>query len=374
MIASACFLLAHPNPTNHSIEFIKHYGEQGVKCTVFTTEECVVAKLNGLPIKVELVDLSDKSKIADLADRVNTYALAVADISTPTWEAVYQKAKEANASTILATYYDNPERFVSTFYSGLAERMFHVSHMVLFSNANHARESVLNADRQVIDISGKESIGIGYYPMNVAAPMLEMRSEETKTALRKAFFKEHGIRGYGQEVATFTGGANPGYYKAFECFLDILEEALQRDNTPFSNKVYVLKQHPRAIKEGNQDAELLASRVEKLRTLCDSFHFVICSPNFTTPQMLSMSDIAIYHQTSMAPQFVCGGIPRVLKTGPKEDEDLLTRLDFPIAHDTDSFLSAITSPQKGGKKEELLKSLGVCEAWWSNLPKLPIED
>ncbi|MCH9811538.1 hypothetical protein K0U07_02100 [bacterium] len=362
LLASIGFLLSHPNPSNHAKEFVQAYEEQGEECFVYTDNESVAKKFPG---KAQIISIANDDDLQKAAEFLSTHDQVIADISIPQWQQVFCKV---GASTKKIVYYDNPEKFVSTTYSTLAEKMVAVSDVILFSNHHHARVGILGGTKKPVDLTQIECVGLGFYSQSIADQMLDFSKEE-KDAFRKQLFTSHSIEDRGQKILVIAGGANEEYYKAFFRFMLIARNILWDHHNLFDNTVFVLQQHPRAMQQGDKDGNCIKT-AEMINQYNPSHnvHFVVS--NLKTPQALALANTVVYYQTSMAPQFILGGVKKVIQmVDSVPNKDMLVSAGIPTVCNEVELRGAIRGSTSSVNKKTIVDKLGIDPNWKANLPK-----
>ena len=359
VLASIGFLLSHPNPSNHAKEFIKAYEEKGEECFVYTDSKAVA---NRFPEKAQIVKISTAQEIQNTAKLLEKHDRIIADISIPQWAEVFRQIKNQTDKIV---YYDNPERFVSTAYSNLAQQMVLVSDTILFSNKNCVREGILNGEKRKISLSHKNLVGLGFYPQNISSEIMQFTKEQ-KLAFRKELFSVNNLEDKGQQILVIAGGASEEYDKTFLSFMVLTKNILQEGHNELNHYLFVLQQHPRSLQQGNKDG------------LC--FQTYTASPNnpknlvkgvishLKTPQALSIADVVVYQQTSMAPEFILGGAPKVIQiTHDFPNKDMLVHAGIAVVKTEEELLAALNQECIVSKKQIRAK-LGIDKNWKENLP------
>jgi hypothetical protein len=333
------FLTSHPNSSNHFVEFIEAMQQEGIECGVIPTDN-VKSKFTN----VRILDPSE----------IKGPAIVVADYAFQNLEALFTKWHHTNPDIELALYYDNPEKFVPGGYSEDFAKVAKVADTILFANANLVSSGIEKAPNEKIDLEGKKKMGIGYYPTKEAKEIIKKRAESQQ--IRKDLFEQLRIEDKGQQIYAYMGGANEEYFeKAFPAFLDILSKS------ELENAIVVLQQHPRA---GNRDTKLLEQF---------SFNIPICVSKMQNCQTLAIADVVLYYQTSMAPQFVFGDIPKIIQIGHNTYTDVLVRHGITSVTSSEQLQEALLQ-QKTINKTLLKIALGMNKRWKKQLRYLFAEN
>jgi len=98
--------------------------------------------------------------ISELAE----HSMLICDIANEKWVDLQKSMEKECPAVKRAVYYDNPEQFVTSSYNELAQKLIANYQVVLFANKNHVESGVQAPDKSYIDLSGKELVGVGYYP------------------------------------------------------------------------------------------------------------------------------------------------------------------------------------------------------------------
>ncbi|GAB4187322.1 MAG: hypothetical protein Tsb0015_05910 [Simkaniaceae bacterium] len=369
MLPAVCFIAAHPNPASHFAEYIQNLEQEGICCKIIA-ESSVKEKFSALKSRVSVIDLSNLDKeevlLSEIEKEIASQSIVITDIATRFWDRLHQRLAERHPAIIRAVYYDNPESQVPGEYSKIAAEVIANAQGVLFANADLAKKGVENDVGEPIDLSGKERVAIGYYPRKEAEDILHLKKQpELVAEVKSAFFARHNICGGNPKIFVYAGGANSIYYeKAFPCFIELVSQLLEREDSPLQDTVIVLQQHPRAAKEGNKDAKL-AEKLFAKNKLPPGFHFVVSDmPNTLS---LAIADGVFYYQTSMAPQFVFANIPLIAQIGHEKYEDALMRAGFPFALTAGQLEEILSARESKNAKVFLEKELGIDPSWQKNI-------
>ncbi|MEK7339170.1 MAG: hypothetical protein AABZ92_00465, partial [Verrucomicrobiota bacterium] len=291
-----------------------------------------------------------------IAGNCSRASIVITDVGHP-FDETLQKALKEKEITRFA-YYDNPESFVPGGYSSTAAKVMKLAQGVFFANAHLAKDKIYSELGKEIDLTGKERIGIGYYPVSQAGVVAKKRETEHE-AKRAEFLKKLDIEDTGQKVCVYFGGNNEEYFeRAFPAFLSFLKA----EDLNLENVVIVVHQHPGAKKE-NLDVQKLDAC---LKNFSDKPKVIVS--DFSSDDAQVLADVALYYQTSMAPQFILSGIPTV-QVGHERYEDILVRNHLAsTATNSEEFVHHLKD-MKEQPKEAIFKGLGYEEKWPENLKK-----
>lgn len=301
---------AHPGPANHFAHFVKEIGRS---VQVFAADS--------VTHKFETSVKIDPTNTSYLLQALEDYDIVMTDLADD-WVHLHEQLQEHCPHIKRIVYYDNPEAFVPGGYSETANKIMQCAQIVLIANKNLR-----------IDTHSCKPHYLGYYPID---------HNLTKGPDRKTFFESHNLKDTGQQIVTYIGGANATYYeKAYPRFVEILNEA-QLENT-----LIVLKLHPRA--------DL-------------SYHLPLPKNVIIANDSLPSTDVVLYYQTSMAPQFVFAKIPIIAQIGHEPYSDVLTRAGYPTILDADHLKDLLQSAPIDPPSIE--GALGIDPNWGQNLRSL----
>jgi hypothetical protein len=263
-------------------------------------------------------------------------------------------------------YYDNPEPYVPGGYSIKSEETIKASKHILFANLNLAKDNsnIYSLPQKKIDLSNKTIQGIGYYPVTETEKLVQQRRFE-RDALR-ASNDWSNIK----HLSVYFGGNNDAYFdEAFPTFLSSLS---QLNQSSVENMIFLLHQHPAAKKE-NRDGLLLQEWLLK-----NSHIQISISTLKTSDQAQIVADIALYYQTSMAPQFILLGLPTI-QIGHEIYHDILVKynLCYTATNASQLALGLKTIKEKGEssvdiqqQKQLVYDAIGYTSDWTSNLYRI----
>ncbi len=303
--AKTIVIVSHPGPGRHWADLL---AKAETECTVIAAEEgAKELSKRGIPFTYFYQDSRsikslDEKEADQLAETVVTMCKESDCVITECGHSfavrVEQKLEKIAPHIERVVYYDNPEPFVPGGYSEYTSKQIHYANAVLFANKKLVGETILANSSEVINLIGKRTAGLGYYPLEEIEKIKQMRSRN-QLEYRKAFFDLHGLKDNGQKIVVYFGGANEEYYDhAFPAFCTIIKTLVHKGE--LTNTLFVIQQHPRARIEGNRD----------IARLNGSPHFVV-SKEKDSDAMLSLADAVLYYQTSAAPKFVLSGIPTI---------------------------------------------------------------
>jgi hypothetical protein len=364
------FVVCHGGPADHFATFSEKLKKQGYKIQICASGPALKTfqdrKIEVLfPFSLEnITPLQENALISQIIQLGAKVDYIVTDVGHTFDIALHQSfAKELpNISTF--AYVDNPEAYVPGGYSEIANKVTTIAQKTLFANALLAIDPVLS-------IPTEQRIPIGYFPTNIPEKISNLRNIEQST-FRAKLLEELDIEDKGQKIVTFFGGNNEEYFQeAFPAFLEFLDEACQKEN--LSNCIFILQQHPGA-KSKNIDGSLLHNFSLK-------HHYSSTAPRIfistkTTETMQVISNVALYHQTSMGPIFALCNIP-IIQIGKKPYVDILIKAGLCDSATTAStFLAslkkALFMPHQDLSSEQKLtiyEKLGIRNDWDLRLEK-----
>lgn len=315
-----CFLVCHVGPAGHFLEFANYLKSQGYRVEILATGTAL-AKLKEAASEFNPQDSPlDAALAQEVAEKCRKYDLVITDMGHCFMKDLHQRLQVSHYA-----YYDNPEAWVPGGYSEVAASIAEVADALLFANIHLAEKPLFE---------GKKSYGIGYYPFQHAQRIRKKR--EAREA------KEEGQ----QKIVVYFGGNNEEYYtRGFPQFLELLSAV--------ELPTLILQQHPGA-KRCNIDRK----EVEKS---CYSFPFLISEKS--SDEMLLLTDVALYFQTSMNIEFLAIGIPHVVQVGSLAAPDILVKSGLVKSVATpEEFQSALKEKVKVDQKS-LEKVVGYSSHW-----------
>lgn len=318
-----CFVTLHPGPAHHFAEFTKILSETGVPFEIYAGDFAeTVLREKKIPhkrinvwtkkAKISELEQNESALIAKLlAHKVANTKVVITDISEKLMQQLLKELNDLGSKASKYVYYDNPQPFVNSCYSQLLEGLVKERPTgVIFANQNLARSPILLSQNEQIEFSDVEKIGIGFTPLNELDKLQELQKE--KKSIRKKLFQKLKMHDVNQKVFLYLGGASSSYFqKGFPLFMQQISD--QKNKSFFENNLLLLQQHPRAISQGNADANYIVNH----KTPC------FLSP-LTTLESLSISDLTYYYQTSMSPKLLMGHYPLV-QIASESDQDELVR-------------------------------------------------
>lgn len=353
-LLTICFIVCHGGPAGHFSEFAKYLKENGYVVEVFATGQAV-AKFEGSGINPkefnpQNLDLDSqvvqRQLAVDLAIKCSNSRVVITDVGHLLMKEVHERIDKEFPKVIHLAYYDNPESYVPV-YSKIAAEVIKPSQAVLFANAKLANEMIF---------SGKESFGIGYYPMEHAKKILERRKTE-HNSIRSQYLSKHQIEDKGQKILVYFGGNNEEYFtKAFPRFLKILDESFLN----LSNYIILFHQHPGA-KSKDIDGILVAEWQKNHPS------FLLKRSDMNLDDVLVLSEGALYYQTSMNLEFFAIRLPKIIQVGHEPFKDMLVRNNLcPSVVNSVEFMKAlekIESSQIEKSDAEIAEMVGVNSSW-----------
>ena len=341
MLLMILFLSHHLNVASHFNQYAKVLQKHEIPYKVITdtsvSEQYETDLKDVIYIDIETFDLNE------LKESINDNDTIISGSNSPYWKDLYQLLSIEKPYIKKYVYYDNPERFVPGGYSEKAEEIFSFCEGIIFSNTNHVISGVENKNGKLISNDAHLKYGTGYYPLHIANLIKDKRTSNHTD----------------KKILVYTGGANNQYYfEAFPHFLSLLENC----KSNLENFTIILQQHPRSIKEGNIDGKLL-SIFKRNNPNID-----IRISNTTTIDTLSIADAVLYHQTSMAPQFIFADIEKVGQIGLHKYVDTLVETGTPSITSTEELLLFLRSDQDNSAiKKSLNRKLGISSNYESHL-------
>lgn len=368
MLPTVCFVTAHPNPSNHFVQYVQAFEERGVTCTVIADKN-VSKKFVSLKADVIELDLNSKGWMSEIEGVLAKQSIVITDIASERWICLHDWLKRCHPGIERAVYYDNPEQYVPGGYSEMAAKVIQSAQIVLFANALLPEKGIEIEEGIPIDLSKKTLYGIGYYPQSDAESILKMRNdEETRKQLRDTFLSKMKIEYCGQKIFIYTGGANDEYdCEAFPHFVDILSELVCLKGAPLKGKIVIIQQHPRAPKRGNHDAKKLSEFLER-HSLPENCSIVLSTKDdMPTIHALAISDGVFYHQTSMAAQFALARIPVIAQVAHKRNCDILLNCGYPFVKEATDLAAIMNGEHSDADSSQVEKELGIDANWKDNL-------
>ncbi len=369
---AVCFVTDHPNSANHFAEFALAFQDRDIPCKMIAEKKICssFSQLKASPIAFDSLALETEEGFAAVEKEAAKAAILITDCAGPHWEKLHLRLSQKFPKIKRCVYYDNPERFVPGGYSERAAKIASVANTVLFSNKAMAETGVEKEPGILMDLAGKQLIGIGYYPTSEAEKILRIRQDPIKAKeFKEAFFERHQIDNRTPfRVFAYIGGANEYYYtKAFPHFINLLRTLAESGEPALEHSIFILQQHPRAKTDGSPDGRAIREFLleEKLPKTCR-----LLLSDLTTIEALAISDAALYYQTSMAAQFALANIPCVMQIGPDTYPDLLIRAGFPSITSSEQLKKALALPSSQCETAKLERELGRDPDWKARLLNL----
>lgn len=372
------FVTNHPGPAKQFATLAESLKEKSIPFGVLCGKN-VIKPFDSKMIPHQTFDEeADTETLSQLVLKVAANAsYVITDISNEKWSEVHSTLASKAENVRRVVYYDNPENCVPGGYSETAAKVIPYAQTILFSNHRFESDSIYKSPGDEIDLTAQERFGLGLYLRDEAAAITKLRLEEGPK-LRQQLFEQIGVKDEGQKIITYIGGANAVYYEeAFPAFLEILQFLYLNQSPLLKNVIFLLQQHPRASKEGDQDFNQI-KKLQQQEKLPGDCKWIVPS-KFNTFQGLAIADVAVYYQTSMAAQFPFAGIPTI-QVGHEKFEDCLTENGFPSVKDSEGFQIEVEKLFKNTESaisqeqiENLEASLGIRADWkerWFQFLKL----
>lgn len=364
--ATVCLIACHGGPADHFAMYAETLTKRGYDVQIHATGPALKKfQERGIEVKssfsLDNITPEEEASLAQaIAKTCSTAAVIITDVGH-LFDVKIQKALSIQANKIpRLAYYDNSESFVPGGYSCTAEKVIKLAEGVLFANETLATAKIFSASGQEINFGHKKRFGIGYYPVSQAEKIAEQRKSGHEI-VRSQFLMKNGIEDNGQKVLVYFGGNNEEYFsKAFPAFLCLISKSSGKIN--LQNLIVVIQQHPGA-KVKNQEGQQVEAWLKEFGAQPIMPKLIISDLSSDAAQVLA--DAALYYQTSMAPQFVLGGIPTI-QIGHETYEDILVRNRIaPTVTDANKFVEVIKSLEEMGTRpqEDLLNSLGIKQDW-----------
>ena len=298
MIPTICFIACHTGPAEHFAAFAEEL-KSDCKVKVWTAP-VAESKFQDFPHEsFQNLDSETAKKIA--LECVGAKAV-MTDLGH-SFDIIMQKALAKYAPKVPRfAYYDNPEVHVPGNYNKIAEKVMKNTNHVLIANA---------------EISVDDDAGIGYYPIAKARTLARKRDDDSKK-LRIDLFHKYGLKDNGEKICVYLGGNNTDFYKeAFPAFCSMVP------NDP--KILFFVQPHP-------------SSQKLKLPGHVQLSYW-------STEDMMTIAEVVLYHQTSMAPLLAFAGIP-LIQVGKSRYDDLLTTSGVPFASNQDELMQALKEARK----------------------------
>jgi hypothetical protein len=308
------FIVSHPGPAEHFAAFARELEDRNLDCTLIA-RDTALKKLENSGLNV--IQFSEEALQA--AAKSQLIFLEVCDVRMA--ELPRKLGKER-----CVAYYDNPEKEVPGGYKDNAKKVIEAAGRVIYAIED-----------------------LGYYPVEKVEEFRKMRISQAER--KEAFFRDQGIKNpEGKKAIVFFGSANSAYYEgAFPRLLEILEKV--QGHLP--NHLFILQRHPRSSIEAGSK---LPSGV------------IVTDDKFAFDDAVALADVALYYQTSAAPQFVLAGIP-TLQVAHEVNADLLIRNRVcQVATTPEEFIDCI-SQVSVSDPEKVSGLLGIRSDWKERLYK-----
>lgn len=357
-----CCVVSHGGPGDHFATFIPELQQMGATVHVHASP-AVVGKFKDLRIEVDNLSISDaplsEIEIArNLAKKCSKVSVLLTDIGNSFSTSLHKSFKEVNPQVKCLAYYDNPEPYVPGGYSAMANETMQLADRVLFSNTNFVHSPIYKNKKKESSIPFEKRYGIGYYPTLRAEEVRQSRLKEKKThSMRAKFFEEYQIQGKDKKVVVYFGGNNNEYYEsAFPAFKKFLSESIKE--TDLSHLIFVIHQHPMA-RDSNRDWNHMKDWIEEVRE--NPKAPILTRSHWSSNEIQTIADCALYYQTSIAAQFAHAGIPTIQIGHEIYGDSLIRNKLIPSIISTNSFIDTIV---KGNYEnicnlESLRRHLGI---------------
>jgi len=298
VIPTICFIVCHAGPAEHFAAFAQ---ELKSDCQVRIWADDVAATKFDTGSFTQIKNL-DKETAQQIALECQGSYAVMTDLGHP-FDIIMQEALAQYAPQVRRfTYYDNPETHVPGEYNKIAEQVMLRADAVLIANA---------------EIAVDESAGIGYYPIEKARRLARKR-EDHGEKLRAQLFQEKGLKDNGEKICVLIGGNNSEFYKeAFPAFCQMIP------NDP--KVLFFIQLHPSC----------------KELEIPEALHL----SEWSTEDMMSVAEVVLYHQSSMAPLLAFAGVP-IIQVGKKRYDDLLTRSGVAFVSNEEELREAMESARK----------------------------
>jgi hypothetical protein len=377
---SVYFIASHGGPAAHFAAFSQYLDPAKYRVSILATGAALkkfqesgvqATEFNSHRLNLEQED-AQKALAPEVAKICSTAQMVITDVGHAFSKHLHQALTDLKLKKppVHLSYYDNPEDFVPGGYSKVAEEVMGLSDGVLFANANLAEATLYEEDkygrpRFIYSLRHKQHVGVGYYPLEQAEKIRQMRLEKHQEA-RAKFLAKHHLSDKGQKILVYFGGNNSEYFNfALPAFAKIIEDACKIQD--LSDTIIVLQQHPGA-KAKNKEQDLLTNLSKASQA-----PFLAIS-DFSSDDAQILADAALYYQTSMAPQFALARIP-VMQIGHETYRDVLVKNDLcssvtsaPAFIITLSKMFSETNSQSDGD-QKVWKGLGIQKNWKDNLQK-----
>lgn len=369
--AAICFIACHGGPADHFSTFAEDLMSKGYTVEIYATGPAL-KKFQDRKIEhltsFALENRSEQELARELAEKCRGANVIITDVGHIFNLPLQNALKEQTPESLRIAYYDNPEPYVPGGYSTVAAKVMQAAQVVLFANANLAKETLYEAPSKEVQLASRKKIGLGFYPLQQAEKIAHRRKEE-KNQVRAQLFSKYGLEDRGQKILVYSGGNNEEYFsKAFPAFLQFLKAASEEGD--LSNYVILLQQHPGA-KEKNEDGKSMERWAASLNKEAKAPQFFLSSLSSDDVQVCA--DAMLYYQTSMGPQFVLEGIPTI-QVGHEIYHDLLVKQGLcATATNAKEFGDALADLKEAqetkSSKEKILEGLGV-EDWSERLKEV----
>jgi hypothetical protein len=375
-VISVILIACHGGPADHFATFAEELKQEGYHVQVYASgpaykkfEERKIEVVRHFEVE-HLSDEEKKSLAVDIAKSCAKASVVLTDVGHGFDIDLQRELKVEAPEAVRLAYYDNPEPYVPGGYSETAAEVMRVAQRVLFSNANLVSAKLEAKPGIEIELPAENRVGIGYYPVQKADELAEMRKTQG-IELRKNWFASLQREDKKQKVLVYFGGNNTAYFQeAFPAFTRFLSEAVKKNN--LSQYIVVLQQHPgvkQKKREDQTDRKLLEEWIAAAGPR-ENLPTIILSDQ-SSEILQGFADGVLVYQTSMGPLLAIAGIP-IGQVGHQVFEDILVKSRLAkTAVTSKEFISMIEKmkPQEVSqeKRKEILQELGIKEDWSTRL-------
>lgn len=310
-------------------------------------------------------------------------SVVMTDVGHPFDVHLQQAFAEYAPKVYRIAYYENLYPYVADnegVYSKTASAVMSQAQMVLFANANLARNDAIlfETPNKPVDLSNQTKRWVGYYPNLEDLKLKVWREDFTNTVPNTVrFFNIHlpeclnGAGSFLPKILVYFGGTSEKYFnKDFPAFLSLLEQAMQTSS--LKDLVIVLQQHPNTQDEQRRrgidmrDSNLLYKWKATHKEPPHAPTFVFS--HHSQQEIQSVADGVIYSDIDIVPHIAFAGIP-LLQVGETVNADILVRNELitTLTPDTTTgklFASALHDLAKNNATipiEYLYQTLGCIE-------------
>lgn len=379
VLTTVFFVTCNPGPAGHFAALGKALD---TKYDVsFIAAGASLAKIKDQQVKVtdfnpEQLDLSKDEVQIQLANKVAKICavanIVIVDVGHKFYvhleKALAKSGDDNDQSSLLASYYDNIERWVPGGYSKTAEEVMKISQAVFLANFKLAEEDLYSDEKSVIDLKDISRMGIGYFPLEQAEKLRQDRLTKRQEA-RQKFLESLGYKEKGQEILVYLGENNSEYFEqSLPKFLEFIEEISKRTDTiDLTNTLIVFQQHPNAKAKQEEQRLLNEKNLDKK----PNYPTCIIS-NVSSSEALVVADVVAGRQSSMVYQIALAKIP-YMQVGHKTYPDVLVRNGLcPSVTTAEGFAETLEQLIEQSPKDDpeadkkILDGLGIQSNWAEN--------